>query len=60
VGIVNQPIKDGIGEGRIPIMPCQMLMGSWLVTIVATVAFVDDIHQVAPLWCGQLLGAPIV
>jgi hypothetical protein len=37
-----------------------MLMGSWLVTIVATVAFVDDIHQVAPLWCGQLLGAPIV
>ena len=34
MGIVQVPIADGVGEGRLPEVVMPLARGSWLVTIV--------------------------
>ena len=59
---MNQAVEDGVGEGGVadhvvPSVDGQLARHD---SCFATIAFVDDLHQVAALRRGQLLGPPIV
>ena len=62
VCVMNQAVEDGVGEGGVAyhVVPCVDGQLAGDDGGLAAITFVDDLHQVAALRRGQLLGPPIV
>ena len=62
VGVVNDAVEDGVGEGRIAddVVPLRDRNLTGDQERVVVVAILDDFEQIAALFCSQDLGSEIV
>ena len=62
MGVVDQPVEDGVGEGGLSDHVMPRLDGELAgeEDRAVAVAIFDDFHQITPLGGGQPVGAPVV
>lgn len=60
--VVDQPIQDGVGEGRFinDVVPCVNGELAGDECCAASITIFDDFHQVSALWRGHAFRPPVI